>query len=94
MTAIFGILVSKPKSRASRKPFPNALVFPRFPPGTTIQSGVFQPRDSSNTNAAHFWPSIRYGLMLLTIATRSESKLRTISRARSKSPSMAATVAP
>ncbi len=85
---------SSPARSASRKPLPSALELPRFPPGTITQSGARQPRCSSSTKAAVFWPSMRYGLTLLTTATRAGSKPRTAARPASKSPSIATTVAP
>ena len=44
-------------------PLPNADVLPRFPPGSTIQSGTCQSRWSSISMTIDFWPSMRNGLI-------------------------------
>ena len=52
--------------KAIAKALPKALELPKFPPGTTIQSGTCQRRLSSTRNMIVFCPSSRKGLTLLT----------------------------
>jgi hypothetical protein len=46
----------QPPSCASRRALPNALVLPRFPAGTAIQSGASQARSCSISHTIVFCP--------------------------------------
>ncbi len=78
----------------SSKPRHQAVMLPALPTGIASASGG-SPSSSQTSNAAVFWPSIRYGLTELTSSTgwRSASS-RTISSASSKLPRRAITRAP
>jgi hypothetical protein len=66
ITASRGTRSINPISFSSENALPNALLFPRLPPGTTIQSGVSQRSASSTRNMIVFCPSSRNGFTLLT----------------------------
>ena len=67
---------------------------PALPTGMASAAGA-SPSSSQVSKAAVFWPSIRYGLTELTSSTGCFSaSSRTISRAWSKFPSRAITLAP
>ena len=62
MTASRGIRSISPRYFSSWNALPKADELPRFPPGTTIQSGTSQPSASSTRNMIDFCPSSRKGL--------------------------------
>jgi hypothetical protein len=49
-----GIRSIQPAASASRSALPKALVLPRLPAGTTIQSGACQPRSCSSSQTIVF----------------------------------------
>ena len=73
-------------SRASRSAFPKAAVFPKFPAGSTIQSGGFQPSCWSSSSTMVFWPSSRNGLIELSRYTPSRSLASCTRRRQSSKP--------
>src|SRR5207237_54935 len=60
--SMLGTREISPRSRASRRAFPNADVFPRLPAGSAIHSGGSQPSCSSASKTIVFCPSRRKGL--------------------------------
>ena len=62
MTARRGTREMSPRYCSSIKAFPKALELPRFPPGTTIQSGGSQRSPSRTRKMMAFWPSSRNGI--------------------------------
>ncbi len=69
-------------------------MLPALPTGTQCMSGA-SPSTSTISKAAVFCPSIRYGLIELTMVTGADSpSARTTSRAWSKLPRTCSTRAP
>ena len=66
ITANRGTRSINPCCFSSINALPNALLLPRFPPGTTIQSGTSHCNASSTRYITVFCPSRRNGLTLLT----------------------------
>ncbi len=61
MDAILGISSMRPSDSISVRALPKAEVFPRFPAGSTIQSGGSQPLCWMSSKTIDFCPSILQG---------------------------------
>ena len=79
----------------AEKPRHQAVTLPALPTGMQSTSGASPPAHRTISNAAVFWPSIRYGFTELTSATGCASaSSRTTASASSKFPRSATTRAP